>query len=149
MSITYFFLLLAFIAGAVLPLQASTNNKMADIVDSPVLAALISFLVGTVALVGYIVATGTPLSNLANTRNSTPIAWIGGIFGAFFVASTAVVVPRIGVAVTFALVVAGQMIVTIFVDHFGMLGVEVKEANLPRIIGILLIIGGVVLIRKF
>ena len=74
---------------------------------------------------------------------------IGGLLGAFFVAATVTLVPRLGVAMTFSLIVAGQMIVTLIIDHYGLLGVPVKEVNLARIAGIVLIAGGVVLIRKF
>ena len=63
--------------------------------------------------------------------------------------STVVLVPRLGVALTFSLIIAGQMLVTLVIDHFGLLGVPVKEVTLARIGGILLITAGVVLIRKF
>lgn len=149
MSNTYIYLLIALLAGAMMPTQAATNNKMAVFVDSPVLAALLSFLVGTIALLVYIFLTGVPLSNLSGVRDAPLIAWAGGLFGAFFVASTVVLVPRIGVAMTFSLVIAGQMLLTLLIDHFGVLGVPVKELTLPRLAGILMITGGVVLIRKF
>jgi transporter family-2 protein len=58
-------------------------------------------------------------------------------------------VPRLGVALTFSLIVAGQMLITLVLDHFGFLGVPVKEVSLMRILGVILITGGVVLIRKF
>ena len=149
MSNTYFYILLALAAGAMMPTQAATNNKMAGVVDSPVLSALISFFVGTVALFVYVVASGVPLGNLASVREAPAIAWIGGFLGAFFVAAAVTLVPRLGVAMTFSLIIAGQMIVTLVIDHFGLLGVPVKEISLARIAGILLIAGGVVLIRKF
>lgn len=149
MSNIYFYLLLAVIAGAMMPTQAATNNKMAAIVDSPVLAALISFVVGTIALFAYVIASGTPLGNLAAVKDAPPIAWAGGLLGAFFVAAAVTLVPRLGVAMTFSLLIAGQMIVTLVIDHFGLLGVPVKEISLARVAGILLITAGVVLIRKF
>jgi transporter family-2 protein len=60
-----------------------------------------------------------------------------------------ILAPRIGVAMTFSLIVAGQMLITLILDHFGFLGLPVKEINLARIGGILLISAGVVIIRKF
>lgn len=149
MQNTYLYLAIALLAGAMMPTQAATNNKMAVFVDSPILAALLSFLVGTVALVAYILLTGVPLSNLAGVKDAPLVAWAGGLFGAFFVASTVVLVPRIGVAMTFSLVIAGQMLLTIVIDHFGVLGVPVREISLARIGGILLITAGVILIRRF
>lgn len=146
---TYFFLLIALLAGAMMPTQAATNNRMAVVVESPILAAFISFCVGTVALFVYTIASGIPLSNLWSIKDAPVSAWAGGFLGAFFVAAVVTLVPRLGVAMTFSLVIAGQMIVTLLIDHFGLLGIPVKEVSVPRIAGVLLIIGGVVLIRKF
>ena len=150
MSNIYLYLLLALVAGAVMPTQAATNNKMAVFLnDSPILASFVSFFVGTIALFIYVVASGTSLGALALAKNATPVAWIGGILGAFFVTATVTLVPRLGVALTFSLIIAGQMIVTLVIDHFGLLGVPMKEISAARIGGILLITLGVILIRKF
>lgn len=149
MSNTYFYLLIALLAGAMMPTQAATNNKMAAFVESPILAALISFVVGTLALLIYALATGASLGNLAGAKDAPAIAWVGGFLGAFFVAAAVTLVPRLGVAMTFSLIIAGQMIVTLIIDHFGLLGIEVRPVNWQRIAGILLITGGVILIRRF
>ncbi len=149
MSNTYIYLLIALLAGAMMPTQAATNNKMAAFVDSPVLAAFISFFVGTAALFVYLLLAGVPLGNLTGVRDAPLTAWMGGFLGAFFVAAAVTLVPRLGVAMTFSLIIAGQMIVTLIIDHFGLLGVEVRPVNWQRIAGILLITGGVVLIRRF
>ena len=149
MSNAYFYLLLALIAGTMMPTQAAINNKLAAAVDSPILAAFVSFFVGTIGLLIYLLISGVPISNLASAKNAPAIAWIGGLLGAFFVTSTVVLVPRLGVAMSFSLIIAGQMIVTLIIDHFGLLGVPVKEINFERVAGVLLITAGVVLIRKF
>jgi len=149
MSNTYFYILLALAAGAMMPTQAATNNKMAVVIDSPILSAFISFFVGTVALFAYILIAGVPLGNLASSKEAPAIAWIGGLLGAFFVTAAVTLVSRLGVAMTFSLIIAGQMIVTLIIDHFGLLSVPVKEVTLARIAGIVLIAGGVVLIRRF
>lgn len=145
----YFFIILAIVAGMMMPTQAAINNKLAMSVNSPILSAFISFAVGTIALFIYIVATGIPLGNLFEAKNASAIAWTGGILGAVFVASTITLVPRLGVALTFSLVIAGQMLVTLVIDHFGILGVPVKEINSMRVVGAALITIGVILIRKF
>lgn len=145
----YFFIVLAILAGMMMPTQAAVNNKLAGAVGSPVLAAFISFLVGTIALFLYIAASGIPFGNLFSAKDASIIAWTGGLLGAFFVAATVTLVPRLGVALTFSLLIAGQMLVTLVIDHFGLLGVPVKEVNLSRLLGVSLIMIGVILIRKF
>lgn len=149
MSNNYLYLLLAILAGAMMPTQAATNNKMATVVDSPILAAFISFFIGTVALFVYVIASGTPIGNLASVKDAPPIAWIGGLLGAFFVTMTVLLAPRLGVAMTFSLIIAGQMLVTLVIDHFGLLGVDVRPVSWIRLAGIVLITGGVILIRRF
>ena len=145
----YLYLLLALTAGAMMPTQAAINNKLAGYVESPISAAFISFLVGTVALFVYLLVTGNSLASLLNIREAPPIAWIGGLLGAFFVTAAVTLVPRLGVAMTFSLIIAGQMLVTLVLDHFGFLGVPVKEISLARVGVILLITAGVVVIRRF
>lgn len=148
-SSVYVFFLLAILAGMMMPTQASINNKLAGYVESPVLSAFISFAVGTLALFLYILAAGIPLGNLFNAKNAPLIAWTGGVLGAFFVATSILLVPRLGVALTFSLIIAGQMLITLFLDHFGLFGVPVKEISIPRVLGVTLITIGVILIRKF
>lgn len=149
MSNNILLLFLAVLAGAMMPTQAATNNKMAVVVDSPILAAFISFVIGTVALFIYAIAAGAPLGSIASAKDAPPIAWVGGLLGAFFVTAAVTLVPRLGVALTFSLMIAGQMLVTLVIDHFGLLGVPVKEVSIARIGGILLITAGVILIRRF
>ena len=132
-----------------MPTQATINSRLAESVQSPILAAFISFAVGTIALFAYILLTGVPLANLASSKNAPLVAWMGGFLGAFFVAVMASIVPRIGVALTFSLAIGGQMLVTLMIDHFGWLGVPVKEINVMRVVGAALITVGVILVRKF
>lgn len=149
MSNIYVLLIIALIAGVVLPVQTAVNNRMAVSVGSPILGALISFIIGTISIFAYALASGESLSSLASSKNAPAVAWIGGILGAFFVTSTIILLPRIGVAMTISLIIAGQMVAALVMDHYGLLGVPVKEMNLWRIAGVFLIVAGVVLIRRF
>lgn len=132
-----------------MPTQAVVNSKLADSIGNPILAAFISFAVGTMALFVYILLTGVPLNNLATAKNAPAVAWIGGFLGAFFVSVMATIMPRVGVALSFSLAIAGQMLVTLLIDHFGWLGVTEKPINLMRVLGAVLITVGVILIRRF
>jgi bacterial/archaeal transporter family-2 protein len=145
----YFFIFLALLAGMAMPTQAVLNSRLASSIESPILAAFISFAIGTVAIFLYILLTGVPLNGLLSVRNAPPIALLGGFLGAFFVSVMATIIPRIPVALAFSLAIAGQMLVTLLVDHFGWLGVEEKPINLMRVLGAVLITVGVVLIRRF
>ncbi len=146
---TYFFIVLALLAGIMMPAQAAINHRLSSFVENPVLAAFVSFVVGTAALFIYILFAGIPLGNLASLRQASLISWTGGLLGAFFVATAVILVPKLGVALTFSLIVAGQMAVTLILDHYGFLGVPVREVSVFRLLGVVFIIAGVVLIRKF
>jgi hypothetical protein len=67
----YFYLILAIVAGMMMPTQAAINNKLADNVGSPILAAFVSFFIGTIALFLYIMAMEIPLGNLADAKNAS------------------------------------------------------------------------------
>lgn len=149
MSNIYFLLAVALVAGAVLPVQTAVNNKMAVTVGSPVLGALVSFAVGTLSILVYSLASGESIASLASSKDAPAIAWIGGLLGAFFVTSTIILMPRIGVALTISLIIAGQLITALVMDHFGLLGLEVRQVTPLRIVGVALVGLGAVLIRKF
>lgn len=145
----YFFIFLALLAGMAMPTQAVVNSRLATSLDSPILTAFISFSIGTVALFVYMLLTGVSFGNLAAAKNAPLVAWTGGLLGAFFVSVMATIIPRVSVALAFSLAIAGQMLVTLLIDHFGWLGVTEKPINLPRVFGAALITVGVILIRKF
>ncbi len=145
----YFFLLIAIIAGAILPVQAGLNAKMGKAVGDPVYAALISFLVGSLALLVYGLFAKMNFSQIGQAGSAHWSIWTPGLLGAFYVTSVIILVPKIGVALTFGLIVAGQLGLSLILDHYGLLGLPVHAINWQRLVGVLLIIGGVVLIRKY
>ena len=142
-------LVLALLAGMALPLQGAINSKLATYMQHPFLSALVSFSIGTIALLIYVVLSRIPLGQIAGARDASVTTWIGGLLGAFFITVTLLTVPKLGVALTFSLVILGQMIITLPLDHFGWFGVTVRMITWPRVIGVLLVIAGTILIRKY
>ena len=145
----YFMIVLAVISGAVLPIQAALNAKMGKAVSDPVYAALISFLVGSIGLFLYVIFSQTDLHQISHAGSVNWSVWTAGLLGAFYVAAVIILVPKIGAALTFGLIVTGQLGLSLLMDHFGLLGLSVHTINWQRITGILFIIGGVLLIRNF
>lgn len=143
------YLVLAVAAGFCLPTQAGINARLAEWCRSAILAAAISFAVGTLALIAYALLLRIPWPELASTGRQPWWVWSGGFFGAFFVASTVVLAPRLGAASMVALIVAGQMLASMVVDHFGLLGYATHPASGLRLLGMLLLVGGVAMIRMF
>ncbi|WP_022666249.1 DMT family transporter [Desulfospira joergensenii] len=145
------FVLLSFAlaAGMLAPLQAGLNARMGRALGDPVYAALISFAVGTASLFIYALAVRTEFGTIRQASDLHWTVWTAGCMGAVYVAATIILTPRLGAALTFALVVAGQLTMALFMDHFGFLGVPVQHFTWQRMAGILLVTAGVVIIRKF
>ena len=141
------FFLFAIVAGVMLPVQAALNTEIGRSVKDPIYATLISFVVGTLGLLLYMLAAR---SDWAGIRSATTLPWYywtGGLLGALYVAAVVVLTPRLGLALTFGLTVAGQMVFGLLMDHYGWLGIPEASINWPRALGVLLIVAGVVLIR--
>lgn len=139
--------LLILIAGAMTAAQPPTNAILARSSGSVIFAAFLSFAVGTLALVGVLLATQPKLA-LAPLKDVPWYAWAGGFYGAFFVAVGAYAAPRLGIALLVTIAVAGQMIAALALDHFGAFGIERTPISIGRVLGILLIVGGVLLVRR-
>ena len=147
MNPTLIAILAVIVGGALTALQGPTNARLAGAVASPVNAALISFAVGTIALMIVAAALHTK-PDMAATRALPPAAWLGGLYGAVFVVAAAYAVPKLGVATTIVLMVAGQMMLSLILDHFGFMGVPKQPITMTRLAGVAMLIGGVLLVRK-
>ncbi len=134
--------------GIGLVVQVGMNSTLRHTLGSAGVAAFISFLVGSLALAGFIAVTRTPLPVRAQLLAVPAWAWLGGILGAFYVASSVIVGPKLGAATLLALVVFGQLGTSLIVDHFGWLGFAQHPLTLMRIGGAALLFAGVLLITR-
>jgi transporter family-2 protein len=142
------FLLLALLAGALLPIQAGVNLQLRVVLGHPLTATLVSFVVGSVGLAALIGALRVPVPIGAAWERSEWWHWIGGLLGAVYIVATIVVAPRLGAATLVAALVAGQMIASLVLDHFGWVGFPVHQIDPWRLAGAALIVGGVVLVQR-
>jgi transporter family-2 protein len=136
------------LGGAMIAVQGPINATLGRAVGSPVNAALISFLVGTLALV-LIAGVQRVNPDAALVRGLPWWAWVGGLCGAVFVTAAAYAAPRIGVASMLTLAVASQLVMAIALDHVGGLGVPVRSASAGRAAGIALVMFGAWLVRRY
>ncbi|MBM3117429.1 DMT family transporter [Jeongeupia naejangsanensis] len=146
MQLMYF--LLATAIGLVIPLQAAVNNHVRLLIGgSTVLAALVSFGVGTITLGLAALLTGQRWAGLANLSNASAWQLGGGVLGAFFVFGSTLIAPRIGVAAMISLIIAGQVCASLLFDRFGLLGMPLREVGGWRLLGALLVVIGVALVN--
>jgi|TARA_B100001964_G_scaffold131156_3_gene144945 transporter family-2 protein len=140
-------LLVALLVGLVLPLQAGINSQLRIHVGHPLWAALVSFSVGTCVLALVLAVTRVGWPEAGWVGRVPWWQWTGGLLGATFVTSSIVLAPRLGAAVLIATVVAGQMVGSLFVDHYGAVGYPQHAVSVSRVVGVALIVAGVALIQ--
>ena len=135
------------LGGMGLTLQQAVNSRLRMAVGSPVLGALVSFLVGAAALGLLAVIGAFGRGRLTNLGPLPWWAWIGGLFGAFYVTLAIVGVPKVGAAVVVACAVFGQLTAALAMDSFGWLDVPKVSLTPWRVVGALLLFVGVLLMQ--
>ena len=138
---------MAALVGAGLTIQVGMNATVRFAVGSPVLAAIVNFVVGLGALVLVAMASGARWAP-GSTVAVPAWAWFGGLLGAAYVASTTVLGPRLGAATLLALTLGGQMVAALIVDHYGVIGFPQSPVTPSRLIGAALLVAGVLLIMR-
>ncbi len=139
-------LVLALVAGVLMAVQAPTNALLGKASGSPVVAAFISFVVGTVALGVFVAGTSGRL--FAPLKSVPWYAWLGGFYGAFFVAIAAFGAPKIGVGPLLTAAIAGQLLGAILLDHYGLLGLTRQPVSMEKVGGVGLVLIGAWLVRR-
>lgn len=139
--------LMAALVGAGITIQVGMNATVRMTIGSPVLAAIVNFVVGLSALVLLAVASGARV--VPGSIATVPAwAWFGGLLGATYVAATTVLGPKLGAASFLALTLAGQMVAALLVDHYGVIGFPQSPLTPTRLLGTALLVVGVLLIMR-
>ena len=140
-------LLLAAFAGAVVPFQSAINVNLGRGLGHPLWATLASLVVSILVLLPIMLAMRLPLPSLAFIGKAPMWMWAGGAFGVCFISLALVLLPRLGASGFMALALAGQVVASLLLDHFGWFGLVERQVTLPKVFGAVLLIGGVVLIQ--
>lgn len=134
-------------AGLSLALQQVLNAGLGSAMQSARWAAFVSYLGGTIALLLVLVALREPIPAAALAGRAPLIAWTGGIFGAIFIVTSILMVPRLGAATVLTLIVVGQLLGSLAFDHIGMLGLPQHPITLTRALGAGCLVLGAALVR--
>jgi bacterial/archaeal transporter family-2 protein len=140
--------LLAMLAGASVALQQVLNANLRAALNSAAWSGFVSYALGVLCMALLALALRDPVPSLSIATRVPWWAWSGGLFGAIFIALGIVLVPQLGAAAFIAFLIAGQMIASVAFDHFGIAGLERRPIDLTNFLGIALLIGGVILIRR-
>ena len=146
-------LLASVLAGSAIAVQAPINAQLRLWLRSPWSATsaslLISFLVGMIALAVVLLISPTPAPRLADVSASPWWVWLGGVLGAYYVLASIIATPRIGPVLFFGLIVTGQLLTSLLLEHYAWFGLERHPISIGRMFGVLLLLAGTVLIRAF
>jgi bacterial/archaeal transporter family-2 protein len=145
---TAILILLAIMAGVSVVIQQALNANLRGLIGSAAWSGFISYFLGVFCMVALAITFRDPIPSAAIASRVPWWAWSGGVFGAIFIGLSILLVPMLGAATFLALLVTGQMLSSVAFDHFGLFGLAQRSLDLPRVIGVLLLIGGVVLIRR-
>jgi bacterial/archaeal transporter family-2 protein len=146
MKMQYYFLSL--VIGIGVALQTGVNSQLRHDTNSPVFTALISFGTGTLALLILYFAFFYKSPAFPQGYSFEWWKFTGGLFGVLYIAGMVIVAPRIGAANALGIIVTGQFLTAIVIDHFGWLNMPVQPISWYRLSGIALLLLGVYLIQK-
>ncbi|HZC95162.1 MAG TPA: DMT family transporter [Bradyrhizobium sp.] len=144
----FFLYVVALGAGVSVAIQQVINGSLRASLGSPAWAGLFSYVGGLLTMIVAVVALGEHVPSWKLMANTPWWAWSGGVFGGVFILLLILLLPSLGAATLLALVVAGQVLAAITLDHFGALGLTPHPVTTARFLGAALVIAGVVLIRN-
>lgn len=134
------------VAGGLIALQAPINAGLGKATGS-LAAALVSFLIGTVALAAIVVLSG----NVGGLGSTLDVSWyylLGGLLGAIYVVNALIAVSAIGAGGVAAATVAGQLTASVVIDRLGLFGLDQVALSPARVVGVALLLVGTLLVVR-
>jgi bacterial/archaeal transporter family-2 protein len=139
----------ALVAGALITCQVGSNTQLKKSLEQPLPALLVNYLIGIAAVTIYTFIRRVPVPSLGQATQTPWWGWLGGAFGAVYGLAAILLASQMGAATLTALVVTGQLICSVILDHFGWLSFDAHPAGVGRIAGCTLMMIGLALIAKF
>lgn len=141
--------LVALIAGALVPFQAGSNAALGRALGHPLWATVASLMVSLLMVVPVLIALRVPMPLVGQALRLPLWAWLGGVAGVIYLTAALMLTPKLGATTFIVIVIAGQMLTSLAIDHFGLMGLAVKPVNAGRIAGVALICVGMLLVQWF
>lgn len=142
------YIALALITGAGVAVQSLINARLRVVLGGPFWAAIGQFVVGLMLLIVLAAATRQPAPTFGDVPRAPWWVWTGGAFGAAFIVTSIVLTPRMGTALTLASMTVGQLLMALVLDHNGWLGGPIIRLSPLRLLGAVMLLGGILLMRS-
>lgn len=144
----FWFCVLAVLAGTLVPLQAGLNAQLRLRLDSPHYATLVSVLVSLLGITVFCLIARLPVPSPVLVARVPWWVWTGGIVGVVYVFMVLVLAPKLGATALIASIIGGQVLCSVILDHWGLIGFSQHPVSVGRALGIVLLFGGVILIQR-
>lgn len=138
---------LAMLCGIATAYQPGINARFAEHAGSKIHGGVLNFAVGLVAMVAVAVVMRAGLPDAGKLAQGPWWMWTGGLCGAFFVTLSLILVPKMGATSYLGAMLAGQFVASLIIDHYGHLGLAVREVSPGKVLGVVLMVAGVVCVR--
>lgn len=148
MGMIWQFIILSIICGIASSVQIGLNATLAKGLGNEMWTAIVALFIGALGLSVYAILTQNMSFKWQGISTAPLWVWTGGLLGAVFVAGSMIAAPKIGSAMFVGLILVGQMLAALVLDHYGLLGFQQSQINLGKILGMCLLVGGLVIIKK-
>jgi len=137
----------ALAAGVAIPFQAVVNAMLGRALGHPLWGTLSSLSVSVLVTLPLLLLMRAPGPNVGAALQLPWWGWMGGVAGVLYVTAALMLTPRIGAANYIVCVIAGQMLASLALDYFGLLGLPARPVGMARLAGVGLILLGMVLVQ--
>ncbi len=131
--------------GIAMSLQTAINTQLRDYLYSPVQAAFLSFLIGTLLLAAMVMFQSEQKPSIGQLSQVPWFLWLGGFLGVYAISISIYTAPKMGFLTFSGLAIFGQLLMSMLLDHFGWLGTAKTPINWQRLLGGIIIFLGVLL----
>ena len=131
--------------GIAMSIQTALNTQLREYLYSPLQAALLSFLIGTIALAVLVFFQPVEKPNLETLLHIPWFLWLGGCLGVYAISISIYTAPKLGFLSLSGLIIFGQIAISMFIDQYGLLGNEKTPIHWQRLLGGVVIFIGVLL----
>ncbi|MBA1203314.1 DMT family transporter [Pseudomonas capeferrum] len=140
-------MVIAVVAGAAVPFQAGSNAALGRALGHPLWATLSSLTVSVLVVVPLMLLMRVPAPALGAAAQGPTWWWLGGVAGVAYITAALVLTPKLGAASFIVSVIAGQMLASLLIDHYGLMGLAPKPIGLGRFAGVALILLGMIVVQ--
>lgn len=140
-------LVVMFFVGFLIAFQGAVNSALGRMLDHPLHASFVSFGTGFLALILILTVTRIGFPKWSQLTSVPKITLLGGTCGVVFVTCVLLFVPKVGTAKVAVAAICGQIVFSLLLDHFGILGIPVSPVDAKRVIGVGLVIAGVIILN--